>query len=50
MIEKSLIEKNLANCLSDTSFLGLPNMKRGKVQYRSALDLHSINLELDLWL
>ncbi len=37
MIEKSLIEKNLANCLSDTSFLGLPNMKRGKV--RDSFDL-----------
>jgi phosphoribosylaminoimidazole-succinocarboxamide synthase len=32
MISRELIEKNLANCLDDTSFLGLPNRKKGKVR------------------
>ncbi|MGB7569223.1 MAG: phosphoribosylaminoimidazolesuccinocarboxamide synthase [Chitinivibrionales bacterium] len=32
MISKSTIEKNLDNCLDDTSFIGLPNRKKGKVR------------------
>jgi phosphoribosylaminoimidazole-succinocarboxamide synthase len=32
MISKEFIEKNLANCLDDTSFLKLPNRKKGKVR------------------
>lgn len=32
MISKEFIEKNLDNCLDDTSFLGLPNRKKGKVR------------------
>jgi phosphoribosylaminoimidazole-succinocarboxamide synthase len=32
MISKELIEKNLANCLDDTSFLNVPNRKKGKVR------------------
>jgi phosphoribosylaminoimidazole-succinocarboxamide synthase len=37
MISKEFIEKNLDNCLSDTSFLDLPNRKKGKV--RDTFDL-----------
>jgi phosphoribosylaminoimidazole-succinocarboxamide synthase len=37
MITKDLIEKNIDNCLSDTSFLDLPNRKKGKV--RDTFDL-----------
>jgi phosphoribosylaminoimidazole-succinocarboxamide synthase len=37
MIAKEFIEKNLDNCLDDTSFLNLPNRKKGKV--RDAYDL-----------
>jgi phosphoribosylaminoimidazole-succinocarboxamide synthase len=32
MISKDLIQKNLFNCLDDTSFLALPNRKKGKVR------------------
>ena len=32
MISKEFIEKNLANCLDDTSFLNIPNRKKGKVR------------------
>ena len=32
MISKEFIEKNLGNCLDDTSFLNLPNRKKGKVR------------------
>jgi phosphoribosylaminoimidazole-succinocarboxamide synthase len=32
MIPKATIEENLGNCLSDTSFLNLPNMRKGKVR------------------
>jgi phosphoribosylaminoimidazole-succinocarboxamide synthase len=32
MISKEFIEKNLNNCLDDTSFLKLPNRKKGKVR------------------
>jgi phosphoribosylaminoimidazole-succinocarboxamide synthase len=32
MISKDIIEKNLANCLDDTSFIELPNRKKGKVR------------------
>ncbi len=32
MIAKEFIEKNLENCLDDTSFLNLPNRKKGKVR------------------
>jgi phosphoribosylaminoimidazole-succinocarboxamide synthase len=32
MILKSAIEKNLDNCLEDTSFIDLPNRKKGKVR------------------
>ncbi len=32
MISKSTIEKNLDNCLDNTSFIGLPNRKKGKVR------------------
>jgi phosphoribosylaminoimidazole-succinocarboxamide synthase len=37
MISKTLIEANLNNCLSDASFLILPNMRKGKV--RDTFDL-----------
>jgi phosphoribosylaminoimidazole-succinocarboxamide synthase len=37
MITKEFIEKNLDNCLNDTSFLDLPNRKKGKV--RDTFDL-----------
>jgi phosphoribosylaminoimidazole-succinocarboxamide synthase len=37
MITKDFIEKNLDNCLNDTSFLPLPNGKKGKV--RDTFDL-----------
>jgi phosphoribosylaminoimidazole-succinocarboxamide synthase len=37
MVTKEFIEKNLDNCLSDTSFLDLPNRKKGKV--RDTFDL-----------
>jgi phosphoribosylaminoimidazole-succinocarboxamide synthase len=37
MISKERIEQNLGNCLDDTSFLNLPNRKKGKV--RDAYDL-----------
>jgi phosphoribosylaminoimidazole-succinocarboxamide synthase len=32
MVTKEFIEKNLDNCLDDTSFLSLPNRKKGKVR------------------
>jgi phosphoribosylaminoimidazole-succinocarboxamide synthase len=32
MVPKETIEKNLNNCLDDTSFLPLPNRKKGKVR------------------
>jgi phosphoribosylaminoimidazole-succinocarboxamide synthase len=32
MLPRDLIQKNLQNCLDDTSFLGLPNRKKGKVR------------------
>jgi phosphoribosylaminoimidazole-succinocarboxamide synthase len=32
MIPKETIEKNLDNCIDDTSFLNLPNCKKGKVR------------------
>jgi len=32
MISKDLIRENLLNCLDDTSFLSLPNRKKGKVR------------------
>jgi phosphoribosylaminoimidazole-succinocarboxamide synthase len=32
MISKEFIERNLDNCLDDTSFLRLPNRKKGKVR------------------
>jgi len=32
MISKEFIEKNLKNCLDDTTFLNLPNRKKGKVR------------------
>ncbi len=32
MVSKELIEKNLKNCLDDTSFLPIPNRKKGKVR------------------
>ena len=32
MIPKEIIEKNFNNCLDDTSFLPLPNRKKGKVR------------------
>jgi Phosphoribosylaminoimidazolesuccinocarboxamide (SAICAR) synthase len=32
MISKDIIEKNLDNCLDDTSFIELPNRKKGKVR------------------
>jgi phosphoribosylaminoimidazole-succinocarboxamide synthase len=37
VITKEIIEKNLNNCLDDTSFLPLPNRKKGKV--RDSYDL-----------
>jgi phosphoribosylaminoimidazole-succinocarboxamide synthase len=37
MISKEFIEKNIDNCLNDTSFLDLPNRKKGKV--RDTFDL-----------
>lgn len=37
MVDKSIIEKNLDNCISDTSFLNLPNPRKGKV--RDSFDL-----------
>jgi len=41
-MEKSIIEKNLGNCLEDTSFLGLPGRKKGKV--RDTYDIGSDKL------
>ena len=32
MVSKDIIEQNLQNCLDDTSFLPLPNRKKGKVR------------------
>jgi phosphoribosylaminoimidazole-succinocarboxamide synthase len=32
MVSKDTIEKNLDNCLDDTSFIDLPNRKKGKVR------------------
>jgi phosphoribosylaminoimidazole-succinocarboxamide synthase len=32
MLSKEIIEQNLDNCLDDTSFLNLPNRKKGKVR------------------
>jgi phosphoribosylaminoimidazole-succinocarboxamide synthase len=32
MVSKDIIEQNLRNCLDDTSFLPLPNRKKGKVR------------------
>jgi phosphoribosylaminoimidazole-succinocarboxamide synthase len=32
MLSRDIIQKNLHNCLDDTSFLGLPNRKKGKVR------------------
>lgn len=32
MIPKELIQDNLARCLEDTSFLGWPGLKKGKVR------------------
>jgi len=37
MISKEFIEANIDNCLNDTSFLNLPNRKKGKV--RDTFDL-----------
>lgn len=37
MVPKEMIEQNLGNCLDDTSFLGLPNQRKGKV--RDSYDL-----------
>lgn len=37
MIDREVIRRNLANCLTDTSALGLPGMKHGKV--RDSYDL-----------
>ncbi len=37
MVEKTLIEQNLNNCLADTSFMNLPEPKKGKV--RDSFDL-----------
>ncbi len=37
MVSKNMIQKNISNCLSDVSFLSLPNLKQGKV--RDSFDL-----------
>ena len=37
MVSKDVIRANLSNCLAETSFLGLPNRRQGKV--RDAFDL-----------
>ena len=32
MVERSLIQANILNCLTDTDFLTLPGKRRGKVR------------------